>query len=101
MMIAVLNQKGGVGKTTLAVNLAAAAHLAGRRALVLDLDSQGSAFDWFAARGEASKLAGLAVARAPKVLSPPKLHDLARGYDLVLCDGPPHLIAVLGEPCVD
>ncbi len=54
--IAVLNQKGGVGKSTLSTNLAAAAHLAGRRTLVLDLDRQGSAFDWYSARAEGSPL---------------------------------------------
>jgi CobQ/CobB/MinD/ParA family nucleotide binding protein len=41
-----LQQKGGSGKTTLAVNLAAAAHLEGRRTLVVDMDRQASAFDW-------------------------------------------------------
>lgn len=41
--IAVLNQKGGVGKTTTTVNLAAALALAGRRTCVLDLDPQAHA----------------------------------------------------------
>ena len=91
MLIAVLNQKGGVGKTTLAVNLAAATHLAGGRALVLDLDSQGSSFDWYSARKEGSMLAGLNVVRAPTALSLTKLQDLARGYDVVFVDGPPRL----------
>jgi len=40
---AVLNQKGGVGKTTLTLGLAAAAQRAGRPVLVVDLDPQGSA----------------------------------------------------------
>jgi chromosome partitioning protein len=42
-MVAIVNRKGGVGKTTTAVNLAAAIALRSRRVLLVDLEPQGSA----------------------------------------------------------
>lgn len=91
MMLALLNQKGGVGKTSLAVNLAAAAHLGGKRTLVVDMDRQGSAFDWSSARVEGSALEGLAVVRADRALPAQRLREMAAGFEVVVLDGPPRL----------
>ena len=49
-VIAVLNQKGGAGKTTIATHLARAYQLEGADILLVDSDPQGSARDWAAVR---------------------------------------------------
>lgn len=51
-VIAVLNQKGGSGKTTIATHLARALQLEGHEVLLVDSDPQGSARDWAAVREE-------------------------------------------------
>ncbi|WP_221066630.1 ParA family partition ATPase [Methylomagnum ishizawai] len=88
MIIAVLNQKGGVGKTTLSVNLAAALALSGQRSLLIDADPQGSALDWQAARkgGSLFPVVGLA-----KPILHKDVPGLAAGYDHVVIDGPPRV----------
>jgi chromosome partitioning protein len=48
-LISVLNQKGGVGKTTIAIHIACGLHRAGESVLLVDSDHQGTAFDWHAA----------------------------------------------------
>lgn len=45
-IIALLNEKGGSGKSTAAINLACALHRAGRRVVLIDADPQGTARDW-------------------------------------------------------
>ena len=86
MIIAILNQKGGVGKTTLSVNLAAALALSGARTLLVDADPQASALDWQAARKGESLFPVVGIAK-------PTLHKdvpgLAGGYEHIVIDGPP------------
>ena len=50
--ISILSQKGGSGKTTLALHLAVAAQEAGHQTVIIDLDPQASATMWHEARGE-------------------------------------------------
>ena len=90
-VIGVLNQKGGVGKTTLTVHLATALARAGESVLVVDADPQGSALDWSAARAEP---AAFPVAGIPKPSLHKELPGLARGYSVVLIDGPPRVYDV-------
>src|SRR5215471_15081245 len=47
MIVGVINQKGGVGKTTLATHLAGEWGMRGHRVVVVDADPQESAFDWY------------------------------------------------------
>lgn len=48
-VISILNQKGGSGKTTIAINLARAYQLQGHSVLLVDSDKQGSSRDWHSA----------------------------------------------------
>jgi len=91
LALAVLNQKGGAGKSVLATNLAAAAHLSRKRSIILDLDKQGSALDWFAARSEDSQLTGLITVKVDKALSPSQFRQITDGYEVAVLDAPSKL----------
>jgi chromosome partitioning protein len=65
MIVTVGHTKGGVGKTTLAVNLAIARALAGRDVWLIDADRQGTAQRAIAIRSEAGHLPGVACAHYP------------------------------------
>ena len=86
-VIAIISQKGGVGKSTLAVHLATEPKAQGQRVLLLDLDPQGSAMEWASRRGDRPPdVSGANPASVGKEIERAK----AEGYDLVVLDTAPH-----------
>ena len=86
MIVVIGNEKGGVGKTTVATNLAAMAAQQGRDVLLVDTDTQGSASAWAAIRDEAGiKPRVPTVAKFGKGLLA-ELRGLAERYEVVIVD---------------
>lgn len=85
--IALISQKGGVGKTTLAIHLATAFVAAGYNTLLLDLDPQASAAEWKDSRAdETPPVMAIPPARLSKVLE----NSQAIGTDILILDTAPH-----------
>ena len=83
-IIAVLNQKGGAGKTTIATHLARALQLGGAEVLLVDSDPQGSARDWAAVREDQP----VTVVGIDRPTIERDLKNIAR-KDFVVIDGAP------------
>src|SRR6266851_6259721 len=85
--VAMLSQKGGTGKTTLALHLAVAAEKAGQRAVVIDLGPHASAAEWKDSRqGETPVVVPVPSTRLPQAVQAAQ----DGGAELALIDTAPH-----------
>src|SRR3546814_17145914 len=85
--IAIISQKGGAGKTTLALHLAAAAEDSGHTALVIDLDPQATASQWAAWRQDVPPVV---IDSAPPRLPAQIEQATAQGAEFIVTDTHPH-----------
>jgi len=87
-IFSVQNQKGGVGKTTLAIHLSFSLAAKHKKVLLVDSDPQGSARDWAAVREKQPPFSIIGLDR-------PTIHQdlptMANDYNFIVIDGPPRI----------
>ncbi len=94
-VITIAQQKGGSGKTTLAVNLAVAFMQQGQRVALLDTDPQGSLGRWFMARRDRLGDPGMDLSTASAWGVSYECEKLRKINDIVIIDTPPKVDADL------
>lgn len=87
MIISLVNRKGGVGKSTIAINLCACLPRRNRTALLIDADPQGSVTQWQSIEDNVA----FDVKPYPMPLSSRDIDRFSKGYDHVVIDSPPAL----------
>lgn len=91
MFLSFISQKGGTGKTTLALHIAALLPSLGHKTLLIDADPQASAMAWLACRAQHGHppIPNLTVMAISNGTITDQLTELGRTYDMVVIDGPP------------
>lgn len=85
MVIGFLNQKGGVGKTTTAINVAASLIRRNKKLLYIDADPQGSAIQWHAVEENSA----FEILHYPEPILKVDIQELSKNYDYIVVDAPP------------
>jgi chromosome partitioning protein len=85
MIISLVNQKGGVGKTTVAINLTSCLSSRDYRTLIIDADPQGSVLQWQSIEDNQA----FDVRHHPTPLTKTDIRPLKKTYEYVVIDAPP------------
>jgi len=88
MILSIISQKGGSGKTTIALNIAGCVAAKKQRVLLVDADDQGSALAWLEMRETEPEFAVIGMPTGSLHRDLPKI---ANDYDLTIIDCPPRL----------
>lgn len=92
-VITIAQQKGGAGKTTLAIHIATALSQMGNKVTMIDIDPQGSTSEWFALRSKrfGKDYTGIKLLQTSGWKVNSEILSLKNKCDFVIIDSPPHI----------